>query len=379
MSNPTPPPEGSSHPLADIVYLQLPQDVDQDIGNFELDPSIPLPVEKPAGADETTIDQLKWEQIIAAMLKVMAYDPSHEHIDYYREFVLAVKPDIVDELTETGVFKARNQDFAIAEEVFLALSGLLPENPKPDINLALLYEQRAEAAEQRGNEDEQQQYIDQAFAVYRKLLSSDEAIPDVYFNAGHFFLKQHSFNRAREQFENYRATGDEEAKLTEAQKIVDKIDQQNLVDTAFKEAYDFIRMGRENDGVEKAREFLNTNPHVWNGWFLLGWGLRRLGTYEEAKDAFDRALELGADNVDTLNELSICEMELESYASAQEHLEEALRKEPENTKVISNLGVLSLRRGENDEARAYFQSVLELDPEDPLAAQMLTQIDNESR
>jgi tetratricopeptide (TPR) repeat protein len=354
----------------------LPQDVDRDLGDFELDPSIPLPVERPEGADESAVEDLKWEQIIAAMLKIMAYDPSHEHVDYYRDFVLAVKPDIVDELTETGVFKARNQDFAIAEEIFLALSGLLPENPKPDLNLALLYEQRADAAEQRGNEDEQQQYVDQAFAVYRKLLSSDEVAADVYFNSGHFYLKQRSFNRAREQFENYRAIGDEEAKLQEARRIVDKIDQQNLVDTAFKEAYDFIRMGREDDGVEKAREFLTANPDVWNGWFLLGWGLRRLADYDEAKRAFERALELGADNVDTLNELSICEMELTAYDAAREHLEEALRKEPENTKVVSNLGVLALRRGEQDEARAYFQAVLELDPEDPLAAQMLTQIEN---
>lgn len=376
MANPAHPSQGGAHPLRDIVYLQLPQDVDRDLGDFELDPSIPLPVERPEGADESAVEDLKWEQIIAAMLKIMAYDPSHEHVDYYRDFVLAVKPDIVDELTETGVFKARNQDFAIAEEIFLALSGLLPENPKPDLNLALLYEQRADAAEQRGNEDEQQQYVDQAFAVYRKLLSSDEVAADVYFNSGHFYLKQRSFNRAREQFENYRAIGDEEAKLQEARRIVDKIDQQNLVDTAFKEAYDFIRMGREDDGVEKAREFLTANPDVWNGWFLLGWGLRRLADYDEAKRAFERALELGADNVDTLNELSICEMELTAYDAAREHLEEALRKEPENTKVVSNLGVLALRRGEQDEARAYFQAVLELDPEDPLAAQMLTQIEN---
>ncbi len=377
MSNQTQSGGPQQDPLRDIVYLQLPADVERTVGEFAIDPSVPLPVEKPEGAEQASLDNLEWEQIIAAMLKIMAYDPTHEHVDYYREFVLATKPQIVDELTETGVFKARNEDFAIAEEIFLALSGLLPDNPKPDLNLALLYEQVADVADKHGNEEEQQRYVDQAFAVYRKLLASDEIVPDVYFNAGHFFLKQRSFNRAREQFENYRAAGEEEEKLNEARQIVEKIDEQNLVDTAFKEAYDFIRMGREEEGVEKAREFLGTNPDVWNGWFLLGWGHRRLGRYQEAKEAFEKALEKGADSVDTLNELSICAMELSDYETAQTHLETAIRKEPENTKVVSNLGVLALRRGDTEEARAYFNAVLELDPEDPLAPRLLAEMDQE--
>jgi Flp pilus assembly protein TadD len=374
MSDATHSHDGGPDPLRNIIYLQLPHDVDRTVGDFEVDPSIPLPLEKPEGVEEASLEQLQWEQIIAAMLKIMAYDPSHEHIDYYREFVLAVKPDIVEELTQTGVFKARNEDFAIAQEIFLALSGLLPENPKPDVNLALLYEQMADAAEKHGRDDEQQRYVDQAFAVYKKLLASDEVVPDVYFNAGHFFLKQRSFNRAREHFENYRATGDEEEKLNEARDIVRKIDEQNLVDNAFKEAYDFIRMGREEDGIEKAREFLKTNPDVWNGWFLLGWGLRRLERYDEAREAFIKALDLGSENVDILNELSICEMELGNYEEASAHLERALRLEPENTKVVSNLGVLALRQGKSDEAEAYFKSVLELDPDDPLAARLLAEM-----
>ncbi|MFP4483419.1 MAG: tetratricopeptide repeat protein [Spirochaetaceae bacterium] len=377
MSNSTHSLEGGNDPLRNIIYLQLPPDMERRIGDFEIDPSVPLPLEKPEGMEETSLEELQWEQIIAAMLRIMAYDPSHEHIDYYREFVLAVKPDIVEELTQTGVFKARSEDFAVAEEIFLALSGLLPENPKPDVNLALLYEQMAEAAEKHGRDQDRQRYTDQAFAVYKKLLASDAVVPDAYFNAGHFFLKQRSFDRAREHFENYRATGDEEDKLNEARDIVRQIDAQNLVDNAFKEAFDFIRMGKEEAGIEKAREFLHTNPDVWNGWFLLGWGLRRLERYDEAREAFRKTLDLASENVDILNELSICEMELGNYEESSAHLERALRLEPENTKVVSNLGVLALRRGNRDEAEAYFRSVLELDPEDPLAAQLLAELSEE--
>jgi len=213
--------------------------------------------------------------------------------------------------------------------------------------------------------------------VYRKLLASDEVAPDVYFNAGHFFLKQRSFNRAREQFENFRAVSDDEEKLKEAREIISKIDEQNLVDTAFKEAYDFIRMGREQEGIEKAREFLRSNPDVWNGWFLLGWGLRRIGSYQEAKEAFEKVLQLGSENVDTLNELSICEMELGDYQAAKAHLEHALRLEPENTKVVSNLGILALRQGDRDEGKAYLRAVLELDPDDPLASRLLAEAEDQ--
>ncbi len=361
-----------THPeLESIIYISLPEGTEKTIEDFQLDPEILLPVEVAGGFDQWDPQDLRWEQIISAMLKILAYDEEHEHAEYYRSFILAARPDLVDELSETGIIKARNQDYVIAEEIFRALKGLLPEDPRPRLNLALLYEQRGAQASAVEDAEQAESYINRAFETYRELLRQDDVIPEAYLNAGYFFLKQQNFSDARTNLTAYMASSEDTEKIAEVKKVVDRIDSQNLADQLFKEAYDFIQLGQEEEGIKRARAFLNEHPKVWNAWFLLGWGYRRLGRYEDARDAFIRALELAPKEVDSLNELAICNMELENYADAAEALRKALQLEPENPKVISNLGVLALKTGRQEEAMGYFRTVLELEPEDPVAKRYL--------
>ena len=148
-----------------------------------------------------------------------------------------------------------------------------------------------------------------------------------------------------------------------------------LEDPDFEEAYDCIRSGNEEEGLVKIREFIERHPLVWNGWFILGWALRKLGRYGDALESFKKALELNTiGNCDILNEMAICLMELGDLKGAKKELERALRKEPENIKIISNLGVVAMKAGNKDEAAAFFRTVLSMDPEDPLAKHYLNNV-----
>ena len=129
----------------------------------------------------------------------------------------------------------------------------------------------------------------------------------------------------------------------------------------------FRSRGNDEEGLNKIREFIERHPKVWNGWFLLGWTLRKLGRFSDGLEALKKASELGGCDCDIRNEMAICLMELGELKEARRELEHALREEPENIKIISNLGVLAMKAGNNGEAAAFFRTVLELDPEDPLA------------
>ncbi|MFW6250933.1 MAG: tetratricopeptide repeat protein [Alkalispirochaetaceae bacterium] len=358
-------------PLKNVIYISVPEELATEIGDFRVDPSILLPVETTAGPERWEAEELTWEEIISGMLKILAYDPENENVHYYREFVKAVRPEVVNELTETAILKARNRNFDLAEEIFLALRGLTPEEPKTHLNLALLFEERAEAYEKMGNEELKQRYLDRAFETYTLLLRSEELPADTFFNAGHFFLKVRNFARAKELFERFIEESDEQEKVGEARRILEKLEGQNLLDTLFKEAYDFIRLGEEEKGIERAKRFLEEHPGVWNAWFLLGWAHRRLRNYEQGREAFLKALELEESEPDLYNELAICEMELGMFAESRRRLEKALRLEPENTKIMSNLGILSLKEGKEEEAKGFFASVLDLAPEDEIARKYL--------
>ncbi len=64
----------------------------------------------------------------------------------------------------------------------------------------------------------------------------------------------------------------------------------------------------------------------------MGWGLRKSANYREALDAFNKVIELGEKSVDTLNELAICNLELNNLKESEELLHEALKMEHEKYK-----------------------------------------------
>ena len=239
------------NPLKNIIYISIPENIEKNIGNFTIDPSILLPVEVPAGSEDYQLQNLSWEMIISAMLKVLAYKPDHEHAEYYRNFILTVDPTIVEELTNIAILKAKNQDYDIAEEIFLALSQLVPDDTNNILNLALVYEQHAVAYERIGNSDLKDVYINKAFEGYKEALKRDPESPDVHYNAAHFFSRNHNVQKAKEHFQHYLNLGSDKKRLEEVKKLLTEIDTQDQLDTLFKEAYDFIRMGKEHEGIKR--------------------------------------------------------------------------------------------------------------------------------
>ena len=377
-----------ANPLESIYYINIPEIELNSKNQFEIDPSIPLPVQKKDGESAGNFNpkEISAEQILAGILTVLAYDSKNQNLDYYRSVLKKAKPEIKKELCEAAILKTKNEDFDLAEEIFRALIGFDPEDVAIILNMALFLDQRADSYRNSGLFEDADAYDADAYSYYEKAMNAEPPLPDVYFNVGFYYMKQHKYREAKDAFETYLAltceTSDEEMgengvyKKERAQEIINNIANQNMDDESFKAAYDLISSGQEEKGLEQIRDFLQNNPKVWNGWFMLGWGLRRLERYEEAKQAFLEALKNGGDsNSDTYNELSLCYVQERDFAEAKKCLLKAFSMEPESTKIISNLGYLSLAMGNKEEARNYFTAVLELDPKDKIAASELMKLE----
>jgi tetratricopeptide (TPR) repeat protein len=346
--------------------------------NFSIDPAIPIPVEIPPGEEGLNLKELSWEMILAGMIGVIADSPQGDSSEYYRRFVLAVKPGIRGDLTGAAILKAKNGDFDLALEILAALEGLFPGSPGTLLNRALVLEERAAALERSGAEEAAEQGNRDARLAYETVLALDPPLDEGFFNAGFFYLKNRDFRAARQCFSRYLPLAEDSEKKEQAEAILGEIAEKALDDDSFQEAWELIRGGQERAGLEHIRDFLERNPGVWNGWFTLGWALRRLERWEDGAAAFRKALELGGDNsgasnsADIRNELAICLMETEDLQEARKELETALRDDPDNVKIISNLGVLALKSGDDHEAAGFFRTVLELSPDDPLAKEYLS-------
>ncbi len=377
-----------SEKLESIYYISLPENFELSKNAMHIDKSIPLPVQKKDkdSGGNFNMSELSAEQILSGILTVLAYDRNNEHLDYYRSIIKEARPNLKQELSAAAILKTKNEDYDIAEEILLALRGFDPDDVAITLNTALFLDQRADSYRKSGLNEDADAYDADAEEYYKMAMDNDPPPPDAFFNAGFFYLKQHDFFNARGCFESYLAltcdAKDEELgenglyKKERAQQIINEIKNGNMDDERFKNAYRLIQSGQEEKGLEELRVFLQHNPDVWNAWFMLGWGLRRLGRYADAESVFKKALEAGGDtNSDCWNELSICCMEEGKIDEAKDSLLKALEIAPEDTKIISNLGYAALKQGDTSAAQRYFQTVLEFDPDDKIAAMELERLE----
>ncbi|MGP1473877.1 MAG: tetratricopeptide repeat protein [Treponema sp.] len=375
-----------SNPLESVYFITLPDDFKLSEYALKIDKTVPLPVQKKSGESNPDIKSLKPEQILAGILTVLAYDRHNAYLDYYRSIIKKARPDIQRELTEAAILKSKDEDWELAEELFMTLRGLDPENPVTALNTAIFLDQRAESYRKSNLNEDADAYDNDAFKYYKEAMNAEPPLPDAFFNCGFFHLKQYDFREAKSCFETYvaltcDATDDELGengiyKKERAQELVDRINNENLEDKAFITAYKLISGGQEEKGLKEIRSFLEKNQKVWNAWFLLGWGLRKLCRWEDSKQAFEESIVCGGnDNADTHNELAICLMETGNLSGAKSELLKALSLAPENEKIISNLGYLSLKEGKRDEAQKYFAAALEYCPNDKIAAAELAKLE----
>jgi tetratricopeptide (TPR) repeat protein len=390
-----------------IVFLPVPGSLKEEMKSFShrdhdesftIDPSIPLPVELEEKESPAELgERLSWEMILSGMIRVIAsplpelnqfYQNQFDQIgqidqidprwiDYYRAFVLAVKPEIYNEFTGAAIVKAKNGDFDMALEIILALEALFPLAPGVALNKALILDELSADLEKNGRVEEAEKLYPKVAGAYEKVLSLEPVLPDALFNAGFFFMRLRDYGKARECFSEYLPLADDAEKREKAQSMVHEIRNRSLDDDSFLRALDFIQHGEEQKGLESIRDFLERRPLVWNGWFVLGWALRKLGRWQDGLESFKKALEMGGGNSDTRNEMAICLMELGDLSGAGKELETALMEDPENVKIISNLAVLAGKAGDREKAAAFFRTVLELAPDDPLARAYLNRPDAE--
>ncbi|MCL2481545.1 MAG: hypothetical protein FWF38_07525, partial [Spirochaetaceae bacterium] len=192
--------------MNEIVFIKIPEKLAGEINGFNIDPEIPLPIEKDESIEKGSLAELSWEKIIAAMLQILAFHRDFQHINYYREFISAVKPELKEQLIDTGVEKARNNDFSTAEEIFLAVEGLEPDNTINIINMALLYEHKASLLSENDSA-ESNKFFDKAFDLYKKALTIDSS-ENTHYYAGKFYFNRHNFEKAKEHFSIYLELGD---------------------------------------------------------------------------------------------------------------------------------------------------------------------------
>ncbi|WP_233275059.1 tetratricopeptide repeat protein [Borrelia anserina] len=356
--------------LKNIVYISLPENFTSQIKDFMFDPRILLPVEV-GDVQNFSQDELSFEAVISAILKISAYDQGNINFPYYKELLLALNPNIVNTLIHVGITKIDEGDYNLALEIFLALKGIDGENEVLLVNLALLYEKMAENFLRVEQDMDALNSNQNALKIYERLLELENPNENVFVNAGFFFVKQYKLDKAQELLKHYLKISNNLRLKSKVNEVLNAIGVHKGLALNLERVYNLIILSKEDEAISELVELLKYHGDSWNAWFLLGWGYRRKGFYSEAKDAFLRVLSFKAKNVDAMNELAICFMGLFEFNDSLKYLLRALKLEPDNIKVILNLGILYLKMEHREEAKGCFKIVLEYDAINPIALKYL--------
>lgn len=375
-----------NNPLEGIVFISVPGSVKLEADGFILDPRKEIPVLLPAGKTQVSSEGVDIQDIIAGMLKILAWQPGHPDSTYFRDFLLALQPNMAHELNLAAIAKTKKKEFPFAEELFLAVRYLAPL-PASFLNLAYLYKDMSRDFTNKKNEVAADEYEEKYLHALSDGLKIFPEQPHLLSELGSFHVEQGNLENARDYLERYlTATKDEPETVTvpegeekfgpdktAVRKTLKDIESMMDDERLLTESWDFMNMGDEKKALERADAFIKRNSKVWNGWFLKGWAHRRLEQYEEGQKAFLKVLELGEQNASVYNELAICARETGSKALAKDYLGISLDLEPENVAIMANLAFMHLDDDEFDEARVLLEKARYLDSEDPGVQQLMTE------
>ncbi len=349
--------------LNNVKYVRVPQSLVLETENFKIDPSIMIPVALVPGSTRLREEDITQESIMAGMLLVIAYDEASPSAEYYKAFVKAADPTIVERLNEAAIAKEEQKDYEFAEELFLAVYHLLPQSASC-INLATLYSYMAVDARDKKKYEEEDAALSKARHTLldglRRFGEDDRILSEL----ASFEAYMGNLEDAKDYLERYMLVAEEGEKKEEMKKLLQRISFQLENDEEIKEAYDFMMLGQPERSIEIINGFIKKNPKIWNGYFIRAWALRKMERYEEAKEDLLTCLKLGESSTDIYNELSICELECGNRTLAKTYLETAADLDPDNLTVASNLSYLYLTDGEFDEAREYLEKARYLSRDD---------------
>jgi len=143
-----------------------------------------------------------------------------------------------------------------------------------------------------------------------------------------------------------------------------------------REAGGHLARGDWASAIIGLRALLAQAPRDADGWFNLGYALRRAGAFEKALDAYAEALRQGVADpaMVHVNRAAILADHLRRDDDAEAELRRALRLSPGHPAALLNLGNLHEERGRREQAGEAYQALLARGEGDAAAAEALARL-----
>lgn len=345
--------------LSDVKFITIKEK--RKVGNIVLNNNIPLPVQFSEGQNP---EDLNIASIVAGLVKVAAYDNENKDFNYYKDVLLELQPNVLEELNKAAIAKSGKKEFDFALELMLAINHV-SQLPETYVNLAVLFAQMTVDYHSKGDDVKADLYDDKIVQVLMDCIEKYPSYAPAYSEISAFHMRHGDIEQARDYLDKFIPLCMDVKEKTTAEKTLAKLNKMLSSKDQILYAYDKMMMGCSDDAIEAINKFLASNEPCWEAFFIRGWAYRTLEDFDSAQKDLLESLRIDGKNAEVYNELSICARECGNLELAKSYLDIAADLDPENIVYSTNLAFLYLADGMYAESREMIEKARLIDPEDP--------------
>lgn len=359
-----------------ISFIELKKGSYISVNNYIIKDYLPLPMIMDTLIDGIKLGELAEElnvkDLIDGVVYTLGTDANFKYKSEYKELLYNYDPKIEEYIIYKAFKYLKEENLDMATIHFRALTNINQKNIKGLFNYSLCLESIGQHLIEANKEDKGKKFLAASTSKLEEILEIDENYSLAYYKLGYHYKFNGEFLRAKLYWENFLHLANSEERLEEVRKEIELIDD----DSNFEQGIYYLNSEEYDLALEKFLKLLTS----YKGWghlhYLIGLAYKGNSLYNEAISFFEKALDLGGDNIDIYNEMGICLYTIGELKDAIKIFSQGLELNPKDYKTIFNRGMINLELGNLEEAKEDIDLAFKLNPHDKLVGKQKERLDS---
>lgn len=358
-----------------LSFIEIKPNSYIDINGYKVDNKVPLPIVIDELVEEIKTgnvnEEIKISSIVNGMIYTIGVDPEFVYNDIYKEILLKYDEKIESYILFSAIKFLKNGKLDDGLIYLRALVNINPKNEKALYNYSLALEEKGKRLYDVGMKQKGDIFLNESRQILEEITNINPKYALAYYNLGFYYRNSKQFKKCQLTWQKYMQLGDDPSKIEEIRQNLLLIDDC----VQYEEGYNAVLNGDPLEGLKKLLPLLERYNDWWNLYFMIGLAYRFLDNYKKAKEYYNKVLELNADQIDTLNEIGICEANLGKFNEAIEYFNKALQKRPNDCEIMCNRGMTYIKMGDIKSGEKDIECAYKLNPKDKIIISCKTYLD----
>lgn len=349
-----------------ISFIEMQANSYINVNDYKVGQEIPLPIVLDELVSEIksgdAIDEIKFEQFIKGIIYTLGVDGEFKYTNEYKDILYSYDEKIEEYILYNGLKYINENNLEMGMIWLRALSLLNKDNLFGNYNYALSLEERAKLAYSLKDNDLAETFLKESTLILEEILNKDPNFHLAHYKLGYHYKNRCEFKKSQLTWEKFLRLGKEDELIQEVREQLEAIND----DVIYEEGCSSILQGSPEEGLEKLTSLKDKYNEWWNLHFMIGLALRQLGSFESAKESFEKVLEIKEDQVDALNELGLCLVYLGDIESGIQMFTKAIELRPSDYEIICNRGMSYLQLNDIENAKRDILNAYDMNSSDEI-------------